>query len=150
MSQTIMPLGKCPLCQQEPCRHSDCLCFDEDYLVDLDDFSTDRELWRKIWRCHNHPSERTELGLEDAKYQDKLDRCQRITDKRVQINAELDTNRSRLFRSWGYTGPDVSEMIDWTVDIEEMNKKGAQILRDGKKRREALRKQRTAGIVNNE
>ena len=144
-----MPLSKCPLCKHEPCRHSDYLCFDKDYLIDLDDFSTDRELWRKIWRCHNHPSERTELGLEDAKYQDKLDRCQRVTDKRMQINAENDANRSRLFRSWGYTDPDISEVIG-QMDIEDVNKRCVEILRDDKKRREVLRKERAAGIVNSE
>ena len=149
MSQTTIPLGECPLCNHEPCRHSDCLCFDEDYLADLDDISTDRELRRKIWRCYYHPSERAELGLDDAKYQDKLDRCQRITDKRKQIDAEIDTNRSRLFRSWGYTGPDISEAIDWTVDIEDVNKQCVEILRDGKKNREALTKEHSGMVRSN-
>jgi hypothetical protein len=68
----------------------------------------------------------------------------------MQIDAEIDASRSRLFRAWGYTGPDISEAIDWTVDIEDVNKQCAEILRDGKKKREALKKERTAGIVNSE
>lgn len=150
MSNTITSLSKCPLCEHGPCRHADSLCFDKDYLADLDDFSTDRELQRKIWRCHSHPSERADLGLDDAKYQDKLDRCQRIINKRTKIEAEIDANNSRRLRSWGYTGPDISEVIDWMVNIKDVNKRCAEILREAKEKREALRTERSAGIGNSE
>jgi hypothetical protein len=108
-NQTPVSLGKCPLCKDEPCRHTDALCYDEDFLTDLDDYLTDRDLWRKIRVFYYHPEEREKLGLDVAKYQDKLDRCRRLTEKRKQIEAEIEANQMRLLRSWGYSGPDFSE-----------------------------------------
>lgn len=90
------------------------------------------DLWRKIWTFYHHPSERTELGLDIVKYQDKLDRCQRLVDKRKQIEAEIDANNIRRLRSWGYSGPDFSEWIDWTKDIEEVTKNCVKKIRDAR------------------
>src|SRR5438876_8775088 len=118
MNQTTMPLFKYPLCKEGPCRHSDSLCFDEDYLTDLDDFHRDHDLWSKLWAFHYHPSEKVNLSADVAKHQDKLDRCQRITDKHKQIEAEIEADHLRLFRSWGYSGPDFSELVDSKEDIE--------------------------------
>src|SRR5438046_2844367 len=89
MNKTAIPLDNCPLCKNEPCRHSDALCFDEDYLADLD---TDRDLWRKIRAFYYHPSDRAKSGLEIAKYQDNLGRSQRRDGKRKQIEAEIEAN----------------------------------------------------------
>src|SRR5271169_117405 len=100
----IVPLINCPLCEKQPCRHSDSFCTDEDYLTDLDDYRADINLWDKLWIYHYHPSEGENLGLDVTKHQDKLDRCKRIADKREQIQAEMDANTLRFFRSLGYSG----------------------------------------------
>ena len=142
MDRTMIALIKCPLCKEQPCRHSDSLCSDKDYLTDLDDSRTDHDLWLKLWAIHGHPSEGADLGPDIAKYQDKLDRCQRITDKRKQIEAEKDANMLRLFRSFGYSGPDFSELVDWTLDIEEVKKDCLKKIRDdddARQRRKALK-----------
>lgn len=38
-------------------------------------------------------------------YKDKLDRRQRIVDKRKQIEGAIDANGLRFFWLWGYKGP---------------------------------------------
>ena len=141
-----MPVNKCPLCKTEPCHHSDLLCFDEDYLADMDDFQTDPELRDRIWRCYDHPSERVALGLDGVQYQDKLDRCQRITDKRDKINAEIDANNLRFLRSIGYTGPDISEMISQTLDIEEVTKNCVEFLKDSAKNHKEFREKKSGTV----
>ena len=81
------------------------------------------------------------MGLDVVKYQDKLDRCQRIVDKRKQIEAEVNANTLRLFRSLGYSGRDFAEMVDWSLDIEEVKKDCVKRIRDeddARKRRREL------------
>ena len=116
------PLINCPLCQIQRCRHSNTLSSDAEYLNYLDEFHTNPGLWRKLWYLHYHPSESANLGLDITKYKDKLDTCQRISDKRKQIQDEMESNTLRIFREAGYSGPDFSELVDGIVDIEEVNK----------------------------
>ena len=133
-----MSVPDCPRCKNKPCRHSTYLCFDEDYVANLDDFVDDRDLYLRIWRCYNHPSERSALGLDDPKYQGSLDRCQRIVDKREKIDTEIQANIFQSFRAIGYTGPDLTDIP--TPDLEEENRKWREGLKCATKKRDDLGK----------
>lgn len=92
-----------------------------------------------------HPRERADLGLDIAKCQDKLDRCRRLVDKWKQIEAEEEVNRLQLFRSWGYTRPKFSELVDGTEDIEGAKKRCVKIIENEEARRS--RNPVSSGIV---
>ena len=96
----------------------------------MDDFHNDRDLWMKLWGCHYHPEEKAAFGSQLAKYQDKLDRCQRLKDKRKQIEEEIEANRLKLFRSFGYSGPDFADFVDPKEITEEATKKRVKEIQD--------------------
>ena len=108
MSKTsATPYRECPpwdVCDEQPCRHT--LCRDPDWLADMEDYHSNREFHRTLWNIFRHPSTRAAIQDDLSKYADKLDRCQRIMDKREQINAEIRASHLRLMRMAGYDGPD--------------------------------------------
>ncbi len=74
--------------------------------IPLEDYHSNREFHRTLWNIFRHPSTRAAIQDDLSKYADKLDRCQRITDKREQINAEIRASHLRLMSMAGYDGPD--------------------------------------------
>ena len=83
-----------PWCASFPCQHS-VFSTDEDYLAHIDDFVKRRKHWEKVWSLFCN---RKNLSPEVLKkYSAKLDRCQRVTDKRRQIHEEIQANTRMFF-----------------------------------------------------
>src|SRR5271168_3703142 len=82
-----------PWCPSFPCQHSS-FSTDEDYLADTDDLFKRENHWVKVWSLFRNRDNLPPKVLK--KYSAKLDRCQRVTDKRPQIREEIRANR-RMF-----------------------------------------------------
>lgn len=114
---------KCSFCDKQSCPYRETFCFDEDYLADRNDFLINPAFHIKLWKLFNNPPMKADLGPDVAKYEVNLARCQRIIDKRQEIETEKEANTLKYFRERGYSGPDFSEFIDRSEDINEKTKK---------------------------
>src|SRR5271169_6749120 len=86
-------------CKSFPCVHSS-FSTDEDYLLDVQDYVKNPDHRSQVW---SHFHNRDNLSPEVlGKFNEDLDRCQRITDKRRQIKEEIATNLEiYLEEAWG-------------------------------------------------
>ena len=97
---------ECPpwdICDFFPCKHSS-FSTDEDYLADMKDRRTDRELYDKVWWLYRQPSQLELLSPDDAeKYSARLARCQRIMARWGEIKAEIVANKNKYVEDeWGF------------------------------------------------
>ena len=98
--------GECPpwdICDFFPCKHSS-FSTDEDYLADMKDRRTDRELYDKVWWLYRDPSQLELLSPDDAeKYSARLARCQRIMARWGEIKSEIVANKNKYMEDeWGF------------------------------------------------
>jgi len=86
-------------CESFPCAHSS-FSTNEDYLLNMQDLFKHPDFYSKIWSLfHDRKNLSPEVLTEYAVY---LDRCQRITDNRQQINEETEANLEiYLEEAWG-------------------------------------------------
>ena len=103
-------------CNEQFCYHL--LCSDEDWLADMDDFHADRGFRHTLWRFFFHPEIKASLGDKVAVYESRLARCQRLTEKREQIESEMESKRREHFKMLGC--PELDDI--GTRDAEEVKR----------------------------
>ena len=88
------------VCAEYPCIHTECL--DPDWLEDYEEGCQNIISNHKCWLAFRSLTEpdlahvRERISPKEwAEYELKFERCQRITDKRKAIDAELDASRDR-------------------------------------------------------
>ena len=101
---TTLWLSRDCSCNEQFCYHL--LCNDEDWLADMDDLRADRGFHRTLWRFFCHPEIKASLGDKVAIYESRLARCQRLTEKRKQIQDEMEAKRREHFKMLGCPEPD--------------------------------------------
>jgi hypothetical protein len=70
----------------------------------------------------SHPANRASIPSDKlAEYERKFDRCQRITDKRPEIEAEIFYRKSKWLQKWGANVE--MELADSHVEIQALEKK---------------------------
>ena len=120
---------ECPegdFCSQQPCCYS--LSRDPDYRSDLRDRRLDPVFHHQLWTQFWFPSTRTTVRPEEAAaYAAKFDRCQRLENKRKQINMEVDANMSSFSRSLGIE--DESEMVMSEAEFKLLKERCVQKIR---------------------
>jgi hypothetical protein len=99
----ILTLYKaCPsfdLCDETPCRHL--LSHDIDYIADLELATRTPRFHRELWFYYKRPEDRRHIPQNDLPTFARLfERCQRITDKREQLDAEIQANEIRRVLEW--------------------------------------------------
>jgi hypothetical protein len=119
---------ECPpnnVCAERPCRHD--YCRDPDWLADMEDACSDREFFRTLWSMFGRLCKGT-IDSEDAvKYKDKLERCQRITDKGEQIRNEITAS---FFRNVGINISDLEDLTHGKSREEMMEMVRMKLQRD--------------------
>lgn len=92
----------CPsfdICDETPCRHL--LSHDIDYVTDLELATRTPRFYRELWFYFSHPQDRRQIPPPDLSTFARLfERCQRITDKREQLDAEIQANEIRRVLEW--------------------------------------------------
>ena len=105
-----------PWCASFPCQHS-IFSTDEDYLAHMDDYVKRHNHWVKVWSLFLNRENLSTKVLK--KYSAKLDRCQRVTDKRPQINEEIQAN-IRMFLGL----PEPEKVILNKEQLEQLERAG--------------------------
>jgi len=92
----------CPsfdVCDETPCRHL--LSHDIDYLADLEQATRSPRFHHELWFYFTHPPDRRHISAIDLPTFARLfERCQRITDKREQLDMETQVNETRRVLEW--------------------------------------------------
>lgn len=122
----------CPsfdLCNETPCRHL--LSHDIDYLADLELASRDPRFHREVWFYFNHLQERAKIPPKNlSAFESLFERCQRITDKRDKLDAEIQANEIRRVLEWRMARG--SNDIDITPEeIKELGQSGLRKYYEG-------------------
>jgi hypothetical protein len=83
-------------------------------LLDAQDHFENPELYSKVWSYFHHPENISPDVL--TKYSVKLDRCQRISDKRQQISDERQANGQMY---WEKLTGKAREIVSYTEEERE-------------------------------
>jgi hypothetical protein len=87
-------------------------------------------------------------AAELERFEDGLNRCQRIRDKDDQIKAEIEFNRRRIRKEWGFDVPDETVVVD-EGELEAMLAKNVKKVEDAFKEIDAanaIRKRRRVRV----
>jgi len=111
---------ECPewdMCSEQPCCYT--LSSDPDYRADLTDLRRNRVYHRRLWKLFWFPSARSKASEDEvAIYADKFDQCQRLDDKRKEIDEEIELNEARFF---GGLGLRMQPDPEWMVNDEAIS-----------------------------
>jgi hypothetical protein len=111
------PWDTCP--PQQQCCHL--LCYDPDWLEDMEEQSLNRKANDTLWDAFHYPAYRASIPpTQLAEYECKFGRCQRIMDKREEIEAEIFYRQTKLLLKWG---SNEEELADSHAEIQALEKK---------------------------
>jgi hypothetical protein len=112
------PWNKCP--PRQRCRHLS--CYDPDWLEDMEDYCFNAEANDELWEAFFYAAYRATIpSAKLAEHERKFDRCQRITDKQTEIDAEIFYRQAMWMKKRGAKVD--AELADCHADIQAHEKK---------------------------